>query len=88
MTYRVLLSHVARRDLRRIRGKEKSRIMASIDNLAKDPRPRGFKKLRGATDLFRIRAGNYRIVYSIKDERLIVLVIRVGRRDDIYDKDL
>ena len=60
---------------------DQKRIRDRIDRLAADPRPPGVKKLRGEPDLFRIRSGNYRIIYSIEDFRLVVLVVRIGRRD-------
>jgi mRNA interferase RelE/StbE len=60
------------------------RIAHAIDSLADDPRPRGAVKLAGDQDFYRIRAGDYRIIYSITDEKLIVLVIAVGHRRDIY----
>jgi mRNA interferase RelE/StbE len=60
------------------------RIAHAIDSLADDPRPRGAVKLAGDQDFYRLRAGDYRIIYSITDEKLIVLVIAVGHRRDIY----
>jgi len=55
-----------------------------VDRLAVDPPPPGVKKFQGEPDLFRLRSGNYRIIYSIKDVRLMVLVIRIGRRREVY----
>ena len=55
-----------------------------MDGLAKEPRPKGVKKLSGADDLYRIRVGDYRVVYQIRDDRLIVLVVRIGHRKDVY----
>ena len=63
---------------------DQKKIKERIDRLAADPRPPGVKKLQGESDLFRLRSGNYRIVYSIEDVRLIVLVIRIGHRQDVY----
>ena len=59
------------------------RIGRRIDRLAADPRA-GAVKLRGADDVWRARVGEYRILYSIADERLVVLVIKVGNRRDVY----
>jgi mRNA interferase RelE/StbE len=84
MAYAVLVSPTARRDLKRIRGPARRRIAEAIDNLADEPRPSGCKKLVDEENLYRIRVGDYRIVYQIGDDRLIVLVIRVGHRTDIY----
>lgn len=55
-----------------------------MDALAGDPRPKGVKKLFGLDDLYRIRVGEYRVVYQIQDNRLIVLVVRIGHRKDVY----
>jgi mRNA interferase RelE/StbE len=60
------------------------RISAAISALANNPRPPGSKKLVGI-DAWRIRVGDWRVIYQIKNEKLIVLVIRVGHRRDIYD---
>ena len=84
MAYRVLTSPAARRDLKRIRGPARRRIAETIDALADSPRPPGCAKLAGADDLYRVRVGDYRIVYAIQDDRLIVLVVRVGNRKDVY----
>jgi len=84
MPYEVLLSPAARRDLKSIRGPNRRRIAETIDALADDPRPHGYSKLAGEEDLFRVRVGDYRIVYKIEDDRLIVLVVRIGHRKDIY----
>ncbi len=84
MAYTVLISPAAGRDLKRIRGPARQRIADAIDGLASDPRPSGYAKLAGADELYRVRVGDYRIVYGIEDNRLIVLVVRIGHRQDIY----
>lgn len=60
------------------------RIARHIDLLAENPRPHGAKKLQGEDNFYRIRAGDYRIVYSIHDQVLTVLVVAIGHRKDIY----
>jgi mRNA interferase RelE/StbE len=55
-----------------------------MDGLGKEPRPKGVKKLAGAEDLYRIRVGDYRVVFQIQDDRLMVLVVRIGHRKDAY----
>ena len=52
--------------------------------LATDPRPRGCRKLTGYDDIFRIRVGRYRIIYSVEDSKLIILILKIGHRQDIY----
>lgn len=64
--------------------KERQRIIRRIGQLADDPRPLGAKKLSG-NDRYRIRQGNYRIVYGIADKELTVTVVKVGHRKDVYN---
>ncbi|MFC1482569.1 type II toxin-antitoxin system RelE/ParE family toxin [Myxococcota bacterium] len=82
--YRVQLTRAAARDLRGLPRGGQRRIDAAIMSLAEHPRPPGCVKLRGADDLYRVRVGDYRIVYQIEDEVLTVLVIRIGHRRDVY----
>ena len=60
------------------------RVDSDIQALADNPRPEGVKKLKGSGDLYRIRSGVFRIIYQIEDIRLIVLIVKVGDRKDIY----
>lgn len=60
------------------------RLDKAIDALAENPRPHGYRKLVGTHDDYRIRVGDYRIIYSIEDDRLVILIIDVGHRKDIY----
>ncbi|MGH2358048.1 MAG: type II toxin-antitoxin system RelE family toxin [Candidatus Limnocylindria bacterium] len=60
------------------------RVARKIEQLAGEPRGPGSVKLRGAEDIWRLRVGDYRILYRIEDARLIVLVIRIGHRRDVY----
>jgi mRNA interferase RelE/StbE len=55
-----------------------------LDALSHDPRPAGCERLSGIENLFRVRVGDYRIVYEIADDILVVLVIRIGHRSDVY----
>ena len=61
-----------------------TQIGARIDALRSEPRPDGSQKLKGMDGLYRIRSGDYRIVYVIRDDRLLVLVVRIGDRKDVY----
>ena len=63
--------------------KDRRRVVDRIESLADDPRPSGCQKLSGA-DKYRVRQGRYRILYAIRDERLIVTVVRVAHRKDAY----
>lgn len=84
MRHTVAIASSARRDLKRIRGRTLRRIADAIDALADNPRPPGVVKLAGEDDLYRIRVGDYRLVYQIQDDRLIVLVVRIGHRREVY----
>ena len=64
-------------------GKDRRRLVTRIRDLASDPRPPGCEKLSGH-DLYRIRQGDYRVVYSIEDKALIIQVIKVGHRGVVY----
>jgi len=59
-------------------------IRDAIDVLQDNPRPPGVKKLEGSTDLYRIPVGDYRVLYRIEDDVLVILIIRIGHRKDIY----
>jgi len=85
MAYVVEFSPAARRQLRKLDPPTLKRILRRVEKLEKQPRPKSAKKLQGATDpLYRVREGDYRIVYLIEDDRLIVLVIRIGHRSEVY----
>ena len=75
----------AKHDLARLSPEVQRRISRSIDRLAVEPRPSGSKLLSGnARRIWRIRVGDYRVLYEIHDDQLVVLVIRVGHRREIY----
>ncbi len=87
MTYRIVLSRAAQRDLRSIRDREVGRRMiAAIESLAENPRSAPAQKLQGAGEVWRIRVGNWRICYTVEADRLIVLVLIVGQRGDVYER--
>ena len=79
-----LVATSAARALRKLDEITQRRIARTIDCLAFQPRPHGSQKLKGENDLYRIRAADYRVIYTIRDEQLIVLVIAIGHRSDIY----
>jgi mRNA interferase RelE/StbE len=63
-----------------------ARIVRRLENLASNPRPSGCKKLRGGDDEWRIRVGDYRVVYTIDDAKLLVEVTRIRHRSDVYER--
>lgn len=83
-TYRVELRPSASKQLEKLTPPDRPRVLRRIKALEVDPRPPGCQKLAGEDDLWRVRAGDYRIVYEIIDERLIVTVVRIGHRSDVY----
>jgi len=84
-TYTVQIERDAAKVLRRLDGPIRQRISAAIDSLTQTPRPSGVKALTGHPGLLRIRVGDYRIVYTVRDAELIVLVLHLGHRSSIYD---
>jgi mRNA interferase RelE/StbE len=84
MPYRIEVKPQAEKALAKIPNPHRRRIAKAIDALAREPRPAGCIKLAGADDAYRIRVGDYRIVYQIEDKILVVYIIRVAHRKDVY----
>ena len=83
--YKIFLKKSVLKDLDKIPNKDLKKIIKRIESLANDPRPPGCEKLSGQ-ERYRIRQGNYRVIYSIKDKELVIWVVKVGHRRDIYKK--
>jgi mRNA interferase RelE/StbE len=84
-SYRVLIKPSAAKEIEAVGQRDdRQRIVTRIRSLARDPRPFGSEKLSGRGDLYRVRVGRYRVVYSIGDAELVVLIVRVGRRKNVY----
>nr|WP_324257269.1 type II toxin-antitoxin system RelE/ParE family toxin [Cellvibrio fontiphilus] len=81
--YKITFKSSVTKDLRAIPSADIQRILSHIDELAENPRAEGCIKLSG-NELYRVRQGNYRIVYEIRDGELIVVVIKVGHRSSVY----
>jgi mRNA interferase RelE/StbE len=85
LTYRVEILPSAIKELGQLPIKERKRIDKRIQSLAVDPRPPGVVAMQGSRKgLLRLRVGNYRVIYSVEDQRLVVIVVKVGHRQDIY----
>lgn len=84
--YTIEFDSRVKKDFKSINANDVKRIKAAISELSKNPRPDGCTKLKGRQDYYRIRVGNYRVVYAIENTVLLVLVVRVGHRKDIYKK--
>lgn len=85
MIYEVGFKPAASRQLRKLDANGQISILTEIESLADDPRPSDCKKLKGETDLYRISvSGTYRVVYKIQDQQLLVTVVKIGHRRDVY----
>ena len=83
--YNIEFAKSVRKDFRRIPKNDAKRILKKIEALSRDPRPSDSKKLTD-DDSYRIRVGIYRVVYDIHDKVLVILVLKVGHRKDVYKK--
>lgn len=82
MIYKIEIKKSVLKTLRRLDRQTLDKIKIAIDKLAHDPRPFGYKKLVDEEGLFRIRVGNYRIIYEIHDQILLIMVLRVAKRNE------
>jgi mRNA interferase RelE/StbE len=87
MTYTIEISTSAARAVDKLEKANRLRVVGAIELLSVDPRPPGAKMLRGGEQgRWRVRIGDYRIVYAIEDDQLLVLVLRVAHRREVYDR--
>ena len=84
MIYRVTISRGAARTFRGLHPHAAACLKSAIQELALDPRPPGALQLTGGQGEYRIRVGDYRIVYDIQDDELVILVLRIGHRREVY----
>ncbi len=84
MTYQVEFSRQTLRQLEALPQQVQQRIVSRTESLAVDPRPTGVKKLKGAESQYRLRVGDYRIVYEIQDAILLIILLRIGHRSNVY----
>ncbi|NCC96115.1 MAG: type II toxin-antitoxin system RelE/ParE family toxin [Synergistales bacterium] len=82
--YRVDIKNSALKALKKLDKSTRKRLSEAIFSLSAEPRPHGVRKLTGSDFLYRIRVGEYRIIYQVQDDILVVLVVRLGARSDIY----
>ena len=81
---RIIISPRAEKELRKIDKNDLHQIVKAVEELASEPLPRGCKKLVGHVSLYRIRSGNYRIIYNYLNNDILIEIIRVGHRKDVY----
>ena len=84
MQYEITYAHSALKSLRKLDGGVARRILTATGALAQDPRPPGCLQLKGGSGEMRIRVGDYRIIYEVTDSEVVVLVLAVGHRREIY----
>jgi len=82
--HRVEISRTAERQLRRLPRDDQRRVARVMVALGDDPHPPGSRKLSGYDDVFRVRVGRYRIIYSVEGRRLVVIILKLGHRKDVY----
>jgi mRNA interferase RelE/StbE len=82
--YNISFRRSAEKDMRRLSSSVRDRVFEAVEGLAKSPRPSGCKKLVGSANAYRIRVGDYRVVYSVDDVVLIVAVEKVCHRGEVY----
>jgi len=82
--YAITFARSARRELEALDAPIIRRVVSRIDGLAKEPRPSGYRKLHGEQNLWRIRIGDYRVIYSVDDRQQIVDIVRIRHRREAY----
>jgi len=82
-SYRVLIKPSAAKELHALPANDWKRVVTKIEGLASDPRPPGTEKLSGA-EKYRLRQGDYRVLYSVDDSRKILVIVKIGHRRDVY----
>lgn len=84
MTYQIEISRGALKQLKKLSADIREKIEVKIQSLADEPRPDGVVKLKDTENGYRIRVGNYRILYQIQDDVLVVTVVKIGHRREVY----
>jgi mRNA interferase RelE/StbE len=82
--YRIEISQSAEKQLKKLGRDDQRRVTKAMLTLADDPYPKGSRKLTGYEDVFRIRVGQYRILYSVSGRKLTIIILKVGQRKDVY----
>ena len=84
MSYRVIIPKPVQKQLNNLPKTQRDRLISAIRLLAQVPRPNGVKKLKGYNKTYRIRIGNYRVIYRIQDKKMLVLILSATHRKDAY----
>lgn len=83
-SYEIEISRSAEKQLKKLPRRDQEHIVQAILPLARDPLPRGSRKLSGYDDVFRIRVGHYRILYSVSSGKLVIIILKIGHRRGVY----
>jgi mRNA interferase RelE/StbE len=83
-SYEIEITGTAEKQLRRLTRSDQQRVAGAMLALADDPFPRGVRKLTGWDDVYRIRVGRFRILYSVARKRLVILILKIGHRREAY----
>jgi len=83
-SFRIEISATAEKQIRKLQREDQIRVLRAIRPLATEPTPPGSRKVRGYDDLFRIRVGTYRILYRIVGRRILIIILKIGHRREIY----
>jgi mRNA interferase RelE/StbE len=84
--YKIEWKQSAKKELKKLKKAVIPRIIKAVESLSINPHPTGSRKLQGSEHLYRVRLGDYRIVYSVENKILLIEIIRIGHRKDIYRK--
>jgi mRNA interferase RelE/StbE len=82
--YEIEISQTAEKQLKKLLRRDQRRVVAAILALGDEPHPRGSRKLTGYDDVFRIRVGRFRVIYSVAQRKLIVIILKIGHRNSVY----
>jgi len=83
-SYRIEVSATAEKQIRKLPREDQVRVLRAIRPLAAQPTPPGSRKVRGYDDVYRIRVGTYRILYRVEGRRLVIIILKIGQRREIY----
>lgn len=82
--YSIEISRTAEKQLKKLSRDDQRRVVKDIFNLADDPYRQGSRKLTGYDDVFRIRVGHYRVLYSVSAKKVVIIILKIGHRKDVY----
>ena len=82
--YNIEISRTAEKQLKKLGRDDQRRVARAILALVDDPRPQGSRKLTGYDDVFRIRVGRYRVLYSVSGKKLVIIILKIGHRKHVY----